>query len=575
MQRPVRRLFRDFESLLRNRERLRARFRPGLELLEDRRLLATATNVVTGGVLDLTPDTAKQGAANVPIFSFQLEKSGGSTSFQSVTVHYTGTSSSDVATVKLYKESGTVPGTFDPASDTLVASTTSITANQATLTPASSHTITGGAGIQFYLAVDLASGAVNGHTIDFEVTAGTWNPTGSTTVDAVTPTVTGVSSTTANGSYKAGTVIPVTVSFSEPVVVAGTPQLALNSGGTASYSSGSGTSTLTFSYTVGATQNSTDLDYTSTSALALNGGTIRDAAGNNATLTLPAPGAAGSLGANKNIVIDTLAPAAPGVSLAHDTGSSATDKVTSDGSLSLSGVEGSAAVEYSADGGATWSASFSAAEGANDVLVRQTDVAGNVSGNGSLSFTLDTVAPAVSSIVVSDPVINEADAGGTFTVTVTYNQAMDTGTAPAISFSPGVASTLAFTGGFWNGAGTVYTANYSVADANVTVDPVGVNAKSGRDLAGNVQPAAVSPSAFRVDTVSPTVVAVVRNNGTVTRSAVVRWTFTFSENVKGLDVGDFALGARAPSAPGCCASPAAAGSGTSGPAPGRATARWV
>ena len=40
----------------------------------------------------------------------------------------------------------------------------------------------------------------------------------------------------------------------------------------------------------------------------LNGGTIKDAATNNATLTLAAPGAAGSLGNAKNIVIDTTAP---------------------------------------------------------------------------------------------------------------------------------------------------------------------------------------------------------------------------------------------------------------------------
>src|SRR5262249_5622420 len=66
--------------------------------------------------------------------------------------------------------------------------------------------------------------------------------------------------------------------------------------------------TLTFTYTVAAGQNSADLDYTSTSALSLNGGTIKDAGNNNAVLTLPAPGAAGSLGFNKNIVIDTTTP---------------------------------------------------------------------------------------------------------------------------------------------------------------------------------------------------------------------------------------------------------------------------
>ena len=61
------------------------------------------------------------------------------------------------------------------------------------------------------------------------------------------------------------------------MAVAGSPQLALNSGGTASYSSGSGTSTLTFTYTVAAGQNANPLDEASTTALTLNGGTIDDA----------------------------------------------------------------------------------------------------------------------------------------------------------------------------------------------------------------------------------------------------------------------------------------------------------
>jgi hypothetical protein len=76
----------------------------------------------------------------------------------------------------------------------------------------------------------------------------------------------------------------------------------------ATYVSGSGTSTLTFRYVVSAGQNANPLDYTSSGALTLNGGTIVDAAGNAAKLTLPVPGAAGSLSANKTIVIDTTAP---------------------------------------------------------------------------------------------------------------------------------------------------------------------------------------------------------------------------------------------------------------------------
>src|SRR6185503_11322566 len=119
---------------------------------------------------------------------------------------------------------------------------------------------------------------------------------------------TNITSTSANGAYAAGAVIPITVTFTEAVTVTGTPRLTLNSGAVVDYSSGSGTTTLTFNYTVAAGQNSADLDYSSATALALNGGTIRDAGGNNATLTLAAPGASGSLGANKNIVIGTVIP---------------------------------------------------------------------------------------------------------------------------------------------------------------------------------------------------------------------------------------------------------------------------
>src|SRR5260221_679294 len=79
-------------------------------------------------------------------------------------------------------------------------------------------------------------------------------------IDTVAPTVSNVTSTTANGAYNAGSTVQITLTFSENVTVTGTPQLALNSGGTASYASGSGTSTLTFAYTVLAGQNSALLD---------------------------------------------------------------------------------------------------------------------------------------------------------------------------------------------------------------------------------------------------------------------------------------------------------------------------
>src|SRR5262249_24470395 len=104
-------------------------------------------------------------------------------------------------------------------------------------------------------------------------------------IDGIAPTVSNVTSTAANGTYKTGHHIAVTVQFSETVTVTGTPQLTLETGpsdAVVNYASGSGTATLTFNYTVAAGHTSADLDYISPTALSLNGGTIRDIAGNNA-----------------------------------------------------------------------------------------------------------------------------------------------------------------------------------------------------------------------------------------------------------------------------------------------------
>ena len=76
----------------------------------------------------------------------------------------------------------------------------------------------------------------------------------------------------------------LTVNLNEAVTVAGgTPTLTLNDGGAATYTGGSGTSALKFSYTVGAGQTTTSLAAT---AVNLNGATITDGSGNAASLSL-------------------------------------------------------------------------------------------------------------------------------------------------------------------------------------------------------------------------------------------------------------------------------------------------
>jgi uncharacterized repeat protein (TIGR02059 family) len=161
------------------------------------------------------------------------------------------------------------------------------------------------------IRLDLNATGTGIQDVNNNAIAGGYTSGQSYSVDAIAPHVTEVSSPTVNDVYAIGDTITVTVSFSEAVTVSGTPQLLLKLGGyevPATYVSGSGSSTLAFSYTVGSGDLSPDLDYASSAALQLNGGSILDAVGNDATLILPSPGTAGSLGANKAIIVDGIAP---------------------------------------------------------------------------------------------------------------------------------------------------------------------------------------------------------------------------------------------------------------------------
>ena len=158
--------------------------------------------------------------------------------------------------------------------------------------------------------------------------------------------------TAPDGFYMAGQSVPITVTFSEAVTVSGIPQLTLttsNSGGegVGTYTSGSGTVALIFTYTVRAGDNIgeyhgeganveldkslalraleegpyiDDLAYTGTDALDLNGGTIGHAttAGISATTTLPAPGEENSLSHSSSVVLDTVMPTPISASVAAD-----------------------------------------------------------------------------------------------------------------------------------------------------------------------------------------------------------------------------------------------------------------
>ena len=97
-------------------------------------------------------------------------------------------------------------------------------------------------------------------------------------------TIKSILDTPASGDLTGGKTVKLTVNMSQAVTVTGgVPTLSLNDSGTAVYVAGSGTSALTFNYTVASGQNTAAL---AVSGVSLNGATIKDSSGNAASFSL-------------------------------------------------------------------------------------------------------------------------------------------------------------------------------------------------------------------------------------------------------------------------------------------------
>jgi hypothetical protein len=210
------------------------------------------------------------------------------------------------------------------------------------------------------------------------------------TVDAIPPAVTSVTSTTPNGAYGVGATINVTVNFNESVTLTGgSLQVNLNSGATVTIAPFSGVSA-SGSYVVGAGQNASDLDSVSLTLTA--GATLRDAAGNNAILTIPAGQSLANL---RDIVIDTTPPAPPTVTnpasattvpstttTLNITGNAEADSLVQvwndiDNNGAIDGGETVVASQQLTGGATSFSISVSLATGDNNFVVTATDAANN------------------------------------------------------------------------------------------------------------------------------------------------------------------------------------------------------
>ena len=458
-----------------------------------------------------------------------------------------------------------VVGDITPGNGTLTDFTGSGTSYTATFTPTGQGACT----------IDVAGNTFTDGASNNNAAAAQFN----WTFDNVAPTVTSVTSTKADGSYKVETLIPITVTFSEAVNVTGTPQITLETGGTdavVDYSSGTTTNTLTFNYTVAAGHNSSDLEYVATTSLALNSGTIKDAALNAATLTLPAIGAAGSLAVNKDIEIDTTSPT---VAITSTTTGVSDGSTTSDATINLTFTTSESTTDFVVGditpgngtltdftgSGTSYTATFTpTGQGACTI-----DVAGNTFTDGAsnnnaaaaqFNWTFDNVAPTVTS-VTSTKADGSYKVETLIPITVTFSEAVNVTGTPQITLETGGTDAVV---DYSSGTTTnTLTFNYTVAAGHNSSDLEYVATTSLALNSGTIKDAALNAATLtlpaigaagslavnkdiEIDTTSPTVAITSTttgvSDGSTTSDATINLTFTTSESTTDFVVGDITPG---------------------------------
>ncbi len=335
------------------------------------------------------------------------------------------------------------------------------------------------------------------------------------TIDTTAPTVSSVTATA--GDYDAGKALTLTLNMSEAVNVTGTPTLTLSDGGTASYVSGSGTSTLVFSYTVAAGQNSSALEVTGVT------GTIKDLAGNAlSTANLPET--------FSGVTIDTTAPTVSSVTATagdYDAGKALTLTLNMSGAVNVTGTptltlsDGGTASYVSGSGTSTLVFSYTVAAGQNSSALEVTgvtgtikDLAGNALSTANLpetfsGVTIDTTAPTVSSVTAT---AGDYDAGKALTLTLNMSGAVNVTGTPTLTLSDGG------TASYVSGSGTstlVFSYTVAAGQNSSALEVTGVTGTI-KDLAGNALSTANLPETFSgvtIDTTAPTVSSVTATAG--------------------------------------------------------------
>ncbi|PZW75216.1 uncharacterized protein DUF4347 [Pseudomonas sp. 2848] len=379
-------------------------------------------------------------------------------------------------------------------------------------------------------------------------------------IDTRVPSVTSVGGP-AGVSYNAGDSLVFVVNASEAVQVTGAPRLALDIGGHTVFAelvAGAGTSTLVFQYIVQAGDN--DADGITVTGLAANGATLVDAAGNAMDLTL------NGVADTHQVLVDTQAPSAVGIVTLDPSPSNAQSvRFTVTFNEQVNGVDlsdfslvgtGSASGTLSglqALGGGVYVITVSGVHGTgtlglnlNGSATGITDVAGNalVGGLTGATYNIDRDAPTVGSVGV--PVGVPYNTGDVLTFVVNTSEAVMVDGVPRLALDVGGRTVYA---DFVAGSGTpTLVFQYQIQAGDNDADGIQVlglsaNGASLHDAAGNQLTPALNnigdSHGVIVDSTPPGVVSIVANPSPTPGSQ--SFTVTFSEDVSGVDLGDFEL----------------------------------
>ena len=384
------------------------------------------------------------------------------------------------------------------------------------------------------------------------------------------PIVTDVASTTLSGIRGVGQTIEFDVTFDEPVFVIGQPNLQLLIGNTsrpATYVAGNATNTLRFSYSVAAGDEDRDGITFVSPSITLAGGTIKDAAGNDARLEFTAPPTSG-------LLVDGVAPQTLGTVAGPRAGSYQDgDKLSFTVPFNdTAAVTGTPTLAFTV-GGITRQARYTTGTGTTTLTFEYTVVA----GDAATSVVLAANAISLSGGTIKDAVDNEATlttAASTFTgvninrissavggvaissgatrlyklgeaidFAVTFNKPVMVTGNPQLAFAIGGTSTVA---AYLNGSGTtVVTFRHVVTGIEFDADGIDMTTSSITlaggativDGVGNAADLTFTPPAtigVTVDGQIPTVLAngvILPYDGRYKLGSVLTFTFTMNENV--------------------------------------------